>query len=297
MHESGSGRLCGRCGSHVGNLSQCPRCRAPIAPPPTAAPPPPTGPPPPIGGGREPASLGRTPAWRRPSVLLSLAAACFALALTWWIVADRPAPANEAAETQQGRAPVLATSSPEPGSPEPGNGSPPATDASSPDPATGTASPDPAATPSDPAAAQQAQDMNGLLSSSSSTRSSLSLAIASTSRCERDGVDTIQDITASRGDQLAAAGALTVTALPEGAELKGALVDALSASHDADAAFLAWARRYVGGDCTGAIAKDRDYKRGLDRSEAAQAAKRRFAEAWRPIAETYDLTAWKPSQI
>ncbi|TMR08393.1 hypothetical protein ETD85_62300 [Nonomuraea zeae] len=139
--------------------------------------------------------------------------------------------------------------------------------------------------------------MSDLLSSSNSARSSLSDAIASASGCRAEGVDSIRDITTSRRDQLASAKALTVTALPDGAALKDALVDALDASHDADAAFLSWARRYVGGGCTGPIADDRDYQRGLARSEAAQTAKTRFAQAWRTVAETYDLTAWKPGQI
>jgi hypothetical protein len=139
--------------------------------------------------------------------------------------------------------------------------------------------------------------MNDLLASSSSARSSLSDAIASASSCQQDGVDSIQDITKSRRDQLASAKALAATALPDGAGLKDALVDALDASHDADAAFLSWARRYVNGGCTGAIADDPDYQRGLGRSEAAQTAKARFAQAWRTVADTYDLTAWKPNQI
>ncbi|MEO3868536.1 hypothetical protein ABGB18_06880 [Nonomuraea sp. B12E4] len=246
-------------------------------------------------------------------MLFSLAAATFALALTWWFVAVRPAPANEAAQSRQGQAPVLATTGPQQGDGASGA----VTDETSPDPTTDAESPgtttDPASpapetneTPPEtdeapdragPAAARQAQDMNKLLSSSSSARSSLSLAIASTSRCEPDGVDTIQEITASRRDQLAAAKDLSVTALAGGAELKDALVDALSASYDADAAFLTWARQHVSEDCAGEITEDRDYRRGLDRSETAQTAKRRFAEAWRPIAETYDLPAWKPSQI
>ncbi|SDH03916.1 hypothetical protein [Nonomuraea jiangxiensis] len=234
-------------------------------------------------------------------MLLSLAAAVFAFALTWLIVVVRPFAANEAAQAQQSQSPVLATT----GSQQGDGSSNQATDETPPDADSDSAVSDPSADEASPApgddsgsaAAQQARNLNDLLSSSSSARSSLSLAIARTSRCEPDGVDAIQDITASRRDQLAAAKELPVTALTAGAELKDALVDALSASYDADAAFLTWARNHVAEKCTGEITEDRDYRRGLGRSETAQVAKRRFAEAWRPIAETYDLPAWKPSQI
>lgn len=139
--------------------------------------------------------------------------------------------------------------------------------------------------------------MDDLLSRSSSSRADLAGAIAGASRCRPGGVDAIEEITAGRRDQLTAARALTVAAVPDGQALKDALVDALGASYDADAAFLSWARRHVGGGCSGPVAEDRDYKRGVERSEAAQKAKARFARAWKPIAETHGLTVWKPDHI
>ncbi|WP_132628296.1 hypothetical protein [Nonomuraea mesophila] len=139
--------------------------------------------------------------------------------------------------------------------------------------------------------------MNDLLSSSSSARSSLSDAIEHARRCERRGLDTIRDITDRRRRQLTDARALGMSALAGGAELKDALVDALRASYEADAAFLAWARRQAGGNCRGSTAGDRDFRRGIDESGTAQAAKVRFSKMWRSIAIKYDLTPWKPDQI
>ncbi|NUP78918.1 MAG: hypothetical protein HOV96_15370, partial [Nonomuraea sp.] len=188
--------------------------------------------------------------------------------VVWWVVASRPSVPAAAGESPAG---VPATALPQPSE---------------------TAEP-----ASDAGAAEQAGDVHELLSSSSSTRSSLSDAIAGASGCHRSGVDTIEDITANRRDQLAAARTLDVTALPGGPELKRTLVDALDASYDADTAFLSWARRYLAGGCKGPVSDDRDYRRGISRSEAAQAAKSQFARSWRPIAETHGLTAWKANQI
>ncbi|MEV4178607.1 hypothetical protein [Nonomuraea sp. NPDC049709] len=289
-YESGSNRFCRRCGSHVGTLAQCPRCRAQQTP--QGAEPPATGDDP------EPLRLRRSRSWRRPPALIGLVVAALALALTWWIVAADQSGPQQVQGAGQGRAPA-------PASPGAGTGtgtgaspgsSPETGPQTSPETSPGTGDGG-TPSPSSRVARQQAEAMDELLSSSSSARSNLSEAITDATRCERGGVETIRDITGSRRDQLAAARALAVTALAGGTELKGALVDALDASYEADAAFLAWARRHVAAGCTGAVTSDRDYRLGLDRSEAAQKAKTRFVRAWRPIAETYHLTVWKPDQI
>ncbi|TDD05990.1 hypothetical protein E1292_16140 [Nonomuraea deserti] len=219
-------------------------------------------------------------------LLTGLAAAVLVTAATWWAVAGRaPAPAETAgageagASAPAGDAPPSAT-----------GGTAPASSPGEPTPSSGATSPD-------PSAERQAEAVNDLLSSSSSARSSLSDAIERARRCERHGRDAIQDITDRRREQLTDARALDVAALAGGAELKDALVDALSASYEADAAFLAWARRQSGGNCTGSTAGDGDFRRGIDRSGDAQAAKVRFSEMWRSIAKEYDLTPWKPDQI
>lgn len=224
-------------------------------------------------------------------MLLSLAGACAATAAVWWVVASRPSVPAGAAQGQATAPPVALPdgTAPEAGEPQGSASEGSASEAGEPE-----ASGEPG---SGDAAAEQAGDVNELLSSSSSTRSSLSDAIAGASRCRRAGVSTIEDITDNRRDQLATAKTLEVTALPDGEALKRTLVDALDASYDADAAFLSWARRHLAGRCKGRVSEDPDYRRGISRSEAAQAAKSQFAQIWRPIAETHGLTPWKANQI
>ncbi|MEV0614073.1 hypothetical protein AB0I81_12185 [Nonomuraea sp. NPDC050404] len=256
---------------------------------------------PPVG--QEPARLRRgPPPWRRLPVLISLTVALLALALTWWLVLANPSRPAATTTTGAGRGsiPAAPDSAPETAGSTTGD-APEATGSTT---GGGTASPTPgdpdsgaAAGPSTRAARQQAEKIEELLSSSSSARSSLSDAIGRATRCEPDGVRAIGDITTSRRDQLATARTLAVSALRGGVRLKDALVDALDASHEADAAFLTWARRHARADCSGPVTNDRDYQRGLERSEAAQEAKNRFARAWLPIAQTYELTIWKPEQI
>ncbi|MEW9548168.1 hypothetical protein [Nonomuraea sp. NPDC050783] len=145
--------------------------------------------------------------------------------------------------------------------------------------------------------ARQARGLNALLASSSTSHEGLSKAIDNVVLCRRRGLIRIQEITAARRDQLAAARRLAVDALPHGPALKRSLVTALDASFDADAAFLSWARRHVEGGCSGPVTGDRDYRRGLARSKDAREAKARFAAAWRPVARAHDLPAWRPDQI
>ncbi|MEU4226725.1 hypothetical protein AB0F17_20710 [Nonomuraea sp. NPDC026600] len=209
---------------------------------------------------------------RRRTPLIFVGLALSGLALAWWILAGRPWPfADGDAQVRQDETPILAEVE--------------------------ELTPVPEEDPSTGEAARQAAKLDDLLTNSHSARSSLSEAIARASKCESDGRDTIQSITTNRRDQLSLARALDVTALPGGPALKEALVEALDASYEADAAFLSWARRHLGKGCTAAIAQDPDYQRGLDRSGTAQAAKARFVEAWRPLAETYDLTRWKADDI
>ncbi|SEU13938.1 hypothetical protein [Nonomuraea wenchangensis] len=251
--------------------------------------------------------------WRRASVLVSLAAALVAAGLTWWVVteggaAPRPvvgAGDSSAITSQSGEeaaapgatAPAAPTASAEPAKPtqttEPARSARPTQSAAGPAQPTKSAAP---AQPAGPAAAQ-ARAMNDVLASSNASHSGLTDAIVATTQCRQSGLDRIVDITAGRRDQLAAARALTVDALPDGTALRKSLVAALDASFDADAAFLSWARRHVAGGCSGPVAEDRDYRRGLARSEDARKAKARFADAWRTVAKTYGLPAWRPDQI
>ncbi|MEV0353955.1 hypothetical protein AB0H88_50140 [Nonomuraea sp. NPDC050680] len=271
VDESGSGRLCGRCGADAGNLDRCPRCGAALAEPPAQA------------------GDGDWDPWDRPRpwtslVFLGLILPALALALVWWIASGLPLPSGEGdTQARQDEAPVLADATGVTSSPPTDTGSPPADTGS---PATGTGQ-----------AARQAAGLDDLLTNSHSTRASLSGAIARASKCERAGMNAIQKITVNRRDQLTMAQALDLTALPEGPALKASLVAALDASYSADAAFLTWARRHLAKGCTGPIVRDPDYRRGLDKSGDAQTAKARFVEAWRPIAETYGLTHWKADDI
>ncbi|WP_188190067.1 hypothetical protein [Nonomuraea sp. SYSU D8015] len=214
-------------------------------------------------------------------MLIGVVAATLVLGMTWWLVAGRASVPDGGAAA--GEAPVLAYGAPEAEAGGTGEEPPAATD-------TGE-------TPSPELAAEQARRMNELLASSSATRADLSAAIERASKCERRGLAEIEGVTASRRDQLASARGLEVDALPDGEKVKKALVDALDAAFDADAAFLSWARRHVAGDCEGPVNEDRDFQRGVDRSKDARKAKARFAKAWEPIAETHDLTAWKSAQI
>jgi hypothetical protein len=218
--------------------------------------------------------------------MIGLGLAALVITLTGWLVAVRPFSPEEAAGAQLGEGPVLASGGPE---------ADVATDAPGAEPTDSTVVDTPSLRPI--SAVGQAKEMNEVLASSSFSRSGLSAAIEDAIRCEQAGLDALQGITAGRRDQLAAARALAVDALPSGEELKNTLVDALDASYDADAAFLSWARNHVSGACTGPVNDNRDYQRGLDRSRDAQKAKSRFAKAWRPIAKRHDLKAWKANEI
>ncbi|MCK2220093.1 hypothetical protein MF672_040800 [Actinomadura sp. ATCC 31491] len=259
-------------------------------------------------------------------MLVAVGVAVLAAGLVWWVVATRtPTPWQAVATDVATAVPAPSATAPSPAAPSaaaPSAAVPsaapsgrqaasdqapaasakpaaPGTTASAGPAATGPAATAPTATGPAPAgeAAVQARAVNALLAGSNAAHAGLTDAISDATRCRRAGLNTIQRITAARRDQLAAARALRADALPGGAALKRSLVAALDASFDADAAFLTWARRHVAAGCADPVAGDRDYRRGLARSQDARKAKTRFATAWRPIAETHGLTAWRPDQI
>ncbi|GAA3800857.1 hypothetical protein GCM10022226_20560 [Sphaerisporangium flaviroseum] len=281
MSESRSGSLCGRCGADAGRLARCPRCGAALASPEH---------PPPVAelDFRRPAKRRRARHARRP--ILVLACAAVVLGLAWWAFAARGAGGIDTAANPE------AIGGPAGGTPA--SPAPPA-DPSRADPS--RAEPSPAASGSAAAgpdrAAEQAARIDDLLSESSHARSGLGDAIAAVSRCRRGGLASIGRITASRRAQLARARESRVDALAGGAPLKRALVEALSASYEADTAFLSWASRHLEGGCRGTIAGDPRYRAGLARSEEAGAAKRRFVRAWRPIAAAHRLAERKVDEI
>ncbi|NUT39144.1 MAG: hypothetical protein HOV86_04075 [Thermoactinospora sp.] len=258
--------MCGRCGAAVGHLTACPRCGAALA-------------------GESPAEPREDPGrYRRQRrralsrVAMGAVLVTAALATCWWILTREP-PGEPQAQAVTAQQPPPA---PSPSHVERTQAAP-EDDETTPETAQD--------------GALQAEAVESLLSGSHSSRSSLSEAITAAGRCERSGVTDIARITASRREQLADARRLDVTALAGGQAVKRALVEALDSSHRADAAFHAWARRYQDGGCTGPVAGDRDYRRGLAHSESAQAAKRRFVDAWRPLAQTYGLTEWTADDI
>ncbi|MFI6483164.1 hypothetical protein ACIBH1_34900 [Nonomuraea sp. NPDC050663] len=273
MEELAKGLMCGRCGAAVGHLTACPRCGATLA-------------------GQSPAEpredLVRYRRQRRRALSRAAMGAVLvtaALGTCWWILTREP-PGERQAQAQ-GVAAQQPPPAPSPSHVERTQAAP-ETDETTTETTPETAQDD--GTP-------QAEAVEALLSGSHSSRSSLSEAITAAGRCERSGVTDIARITASRREQLAEARQLDVTALAGGEAVKRTLVEALDSSHRADAAFHAWARRYQDGGCTGPVAGDRDYRRGLAHSESAQEAKRRFVDAWRPLAQTYGLTEWTADDI
>lgn len=136
----------------------------------------------------------------------------------------------------------------------------------------------------------QARVLDALLADSGGSRSGLGSALGQLRSCEgtATGLATLQRITAARREQVVQVGALDTGALDGGDAVKARLTRALTASFDADEAFLAWATRQEA-DCDRAWSGDDDYRRGLAFSGEATTAKRGFLRLWNPLARRYGL--------
>lgn len=136
----------------------------------------------------------------------------------------------------------------------------------------------------------QARVLDALLADSGGSRSGLGSALDQLRSCEgtATGLATLQRITAARREQVVQVDALDTGELDGGDAVKARLTRALTASFDADEAFLAWATRQEA-ECDRAWSGDDDYRRGLAFSGEATTAKRGFLKLWNPLARRYGL--------
>lgn len=136
----------------------------------------------------------------------------------------------------------------------------------------------------------QARVLDALLADSGGSRTGLGSALDQLRSCRgtATGLATLQRITAARREQVTQAGVLGTAELDRGDAVRERLIRALTASFDADEAFLAWATRQEAG-CDRNWSTDEDYRRGLTFSEEATIAKRSFVRLWNPLARRYGL--------
>ncbi|MGC5011482.1 hypothetical protein ACLQ2R_12020 [Streptosporangium sp. DT93] len=136
----------------------------------------------------------------------------------------------------------------------------------------------------------QARVLDALLADSGGSRSGLDAALEGLRSCEDapGGLAALQRITASRREQVIQVNALGTGALDGGDAVRERLTRALTASFEADEAFLVWAARQSVG-CDRDWSGDDDYRRGLAFSEEATTAKRGFLRLWNPLARRYGL--------
>ncbi|WP_344898072.1 hypothetical protein [Streptosporangium longisporum] len=133
--------------------------------------------------------------------------------------------------------------------------------------------------------AAQAVAVDALLNASREARRRLGPAVQAVLACDNSAgnAEVIARAADARRDQLARVRTMEVGALPGGAALVADLIRALSASHQADRHFLAWARR----GCAGG--QDADFRLGERYSVRASEAKTTFLNGWNRIAAAYGL--------
>ncbi|WP_143022043.1 hypothetical protein [Nonomuraea maritima] len=218
----------------------------------------------------------------RPLVALGVAIGCLAGAIVF-VTTDRGDPSTPiAAATEQ----AAAAASSAPPSKTPPAPSPPSPSS-------------PPETVTSQEAHEQALAIDDLLDESKPSRGSLTRAIQTILRCSNvdSGIKSIERVTRQRAEQAAAAGELDTDALASGQQLESALVEALTASHRADQAYLKWAKRYKAHDCTGPTVGDADYDAGNVASEEATAAKTEFVDLWNPVARQEGLAERTEDEI
>jgi serine/threonine-protein kinase len=252
---------------------------APVAPVPAATPAPaagaPAGPAAQSGPGSGPPDSDR-PArrWLRPALAVLAAVVVIAAVVTGFVLSKRPASGHSAA------------------------GAPAASPRTSP-PASASAASPPASPSSAPStASQQAVALDTLLASSADARTALHQAVKQVGSCANLGgaASQLQNVVDQRTSEYRRASALTVSALPDGAQVKSALVTALSRSLKADQDYLTWARQQKASGCIPS-SQSATYNAAFSTSQRADAAKAAFVQIWNPVAARYGLAKSSPRDL
>ena len=106
----------------------------------------------------------------------------------------------------------------------------------------------------------------------------------------------LQNVVNQRTSEYRRASALTVSALPDGAKVKSALMTALSRSLEADQDYLTWARQQKAGGCIPS-SQSATYNAAFSTSQRADAAKAAFVQVWNPVAARYGLATSSPRDL
>jgi hypothetical protein len=213
----------------------------------------------------------RTRRGLRAALVAAVVVAVIVAVTAGFVLSKRPAPGHSAA------------------------GAPAATTRTSP-----SASPSPTASsaPSPSLATQQAAALDTLLISSSTARTALHRAVKEVGTCANlaGAISDLQNVVQQRAGEYSRATALTVSALPEGAQVKSALTTALSRSLQADQDYLTWARQQQASGCTPS-SQSSTYNAAFSASQRADTAKQAFVQVWNPVAARYGLAPNSPRDI
>jgi serine/threonine-protein kinase len=147
-------------------------------------------------------------------------------------------------------------------------------------------------------ASQQAIALDTLLASSADARTALHQAVKQVGSCANLGgaASQLQNVVNQRTSEYRRASALTVSALPDGAKVKSALMTALSRSLQADQDYLTWARQQKAGGCIPS-SQSATYNAAFSTSQRADAAKAAFVQVWNPVAALYGLAKSSPRDL
>ena len=145
----------------------------------------------------------------------------------------------------------------------------------------------------------EAQAIDQLLTDSSNTRLKLGPALSQVDGCTELGgaATTIKQVTGERTDELKRGQNLAVDRLTGGSDLRGALVQALTYSLQADQKFADWAQAVATAGCSGHAPHDDNYTAAQAASTSATTSKQQFVALWNPLAATYGLQSRSESTM
>jgi hypothetical protein len=151
------------------------------------------------------------------------------------------------------------------------------------------------------AAELQATTLSSLLQNSAQDRSQIVAAVNQITSCGdlASAQETLDQAASSRQNLLSQLGQLQLGALPNSSQLTQSLQAAWQASLDADNSYAAYAGDEMSNfnGCTPNDPNDQNAQAAASSDAQATTAKTEFTSLWNPIAQTYNLPQWQPTQL
>jgi hypothetical protein len=148
-------------------------------------------------------------------------------------------------------------------------------------------------------AQQAASSVNSYLTSSAGDRTQVLNSTAAIANCNNltEAVQTLNMAATDRQNLANKLQSITIPNIPNWNQIVSSLVSALQISATSDQSYAQWGQNEQSFGCTQNDTSNSNYQNAQNTDAQASSEKQSFVNLWNPVASTYGLQQWSPSQF